>query len=76
MQNQKMKSSQCNAPARGEIKNHLEEFMKRKEVSGKTKEMFRKGSQHMNEAELGDLNCEIPIYFAYNDMKIPRKQIG
>ena len=62
-----MRISQCNAPARGEIKIHLEEFMKRKEVSGKTQEIFRKGSQIMNETEVEDFKCIIPIYFAYNE---------
>ena len=62
-----MEISQCNAPARGEIKNHLEEFMKWKEASGKMKEDFRKGSQQMKENSKEILKCNTPIYFEYNE---------
>ena len=62
-----MEISQCNAPARGEIKNHLEEFMKWKEASGKMKEDFRKGSQQMKENLKEILKCNTPIYFEYNE---------
>ena len=66
MQNQEIMITQCKAPAIGDIKKHLKEFLIWKNVEDGMERRFKEGSNYMNiniEVKKENLRCYLPIYY-------------